>query len=137
MPARKTKPSAPSKSQPKAAVQPAARGYTSPAWERVYLMSMELAAVAKDRGLPEGAAEGEGFDVADAARELARLAALHDRAITPEGRTPAQEREDWVAIGGIGADLGNMADEDTKSVGADGLRDIAHELCYLTCDYLF
>jgi hypothetical protein len=141
MPARKAKTAKPqTKSKPAsppAAPQPADRGYTSPAWERVYLMSMELAAVAKDRGLPDAKPESEGFDVADAARELARLATLHDRAAHPEGRTPAQEREDWIAVGGIGADLGNMADEEGRSAAADGLRDIAHELCYLVCDYLF
>ncbi|HVK11710.1 MAG TPA: hypothetical protein VM597_23260 [Gemmataceae bacterium] len=138
MPARKSKQAESlKKGKPKSPAAPAERGYTSPAWERVYLMSMELAAVAKDRGLPDPGAESEGFDVSDAARELARLATLHDRAATPAGRTPAQEREDWIAVGGVGADLGNMADEEGRSAGTDGLREIAHELCYLVCDYLF
>ena len=141
MPARKSKPAkaAPTvKRQTKSpAAPPAERGYTSPAWERVYLMSMELAAVAKDRGLMEAPADSETFNPSDAARELARLATLHDRAVSPEPRTPVQEREDWIAVGGLGADLGNIADEEGRVAAADGLREIAHELCYLVCDYLF
>lgn len=137
MAARKTKATDTPKAAAKAGPKTAARGHTSPAWERVYLMAMELAALAKDRGLPESHPEAEGFDVSDAARELARVAALHDRAVTPGERTPAQEKEDWVAVGGVGADLGNMADEEGRSAAADGVREIAHELCYLVCDYLF
>ena len=41
-----------------------------------------------------------------------------------------------MAVGGVGADLSNMADE--GAVGAaDGVREVAYELCYLVCDYLF
>src|SRR5829696_10403169 len=116
---------------------PVSKGYTSPAWERVYLLAVELDAFATDLGRTAKDPEADGFDLADAARELTRLALNHNREANPEGRTPAQEKEDWVAVGGLGADLGNMADEEGRSAGADGLRDIAHELCYLVCDYLF
>ena len=78
--------------------------------------------------------DGDGFDFVDASRELARLASNHDRAINPDGRTADEEKDDWVRVGGLGADLGNMADE---RVHADDIRPIAHELCYLACDYLF
>jgi len=113
------------------------RGYTSAAWERVDLMSLELAAVARDLGLPERAEATDGFDVADAARELARLASNYNRALNPAGRNAEGEREDWVAVGGLGADLGNMADEGAVGAAADTVRAVAYELCYLACDYLF
>ena len=113
------------------------KGYSSPAWERAYLLSVELDALAKDLGLDAGEPDPEGFDLADAARELARLAGNHNRTVNPDGRTPAQEKDDWVAVGGLGADLGNMADEPAYAAVADDLRAAAHEVCYLACDYLF
>ena len=113
------------------------KGYTSPAWERVYLLSVEFAALAKELGLDADSRDPEGFDLTDAARELARLAGNHNRAVNPDGRTAAQEKDDWVAIGGLGADLGNMADEPAHAGVADEVRAIAHEVCYLACDYLF
>ena len=113
------------------------KGYTSAAWERVYLLSLELAAFAKDLGLPEKDPEADGFDLADAAREAGRLALNHNRAANPVGRTGARERDDWVAVGGLGADLGNMAGEGALGPAADGVREVAYELCYLACDYLF
>jgi hypothetical protein len=103
----------------------------------VYLLSLELAAFAKDLGLPDTAPEADGFDLADAAREAGRLALNHSRAATPGGRTAAQEKDDWVAVGGLGADLGNMAGEGAVGQAADGVREVAYELCYLACDYLF
>jgi len=116
---------------------PVSKGYTSPAWERVYLLAVELDAFATDLGRTAKDPEADGFDLADAARELTRLALNHNREANPEGRTPAQEKEDWVAVGGLGADLGNMADEGAVGAAADGVRAVAHELCYLACDYLF
>jgi hypothetical protein len=113
------------------------KGYTSAAWERVYLLSLELAAFARDLGLPDQAPEADGFDLADAAREAGRLALNHSRAATPDERTAAQEKDDWIAIGGLGADLGNMADEGAVGQAVDGVREVAYELCYLACDYLF
>ena len=113
------------------------KGYTSPAWERVYLMALEVEAFAGDPGPPERDGVEDGFDLADAAKELTRLALNQNREANPEGRTAEQEREDWVAVGGVGADLGNMADEGALGPAADGVRPIAHELCYLACDYLF
>ena len=113
------------------------KGYTSAAWERVYLLSLELAAFARDLGLPDRDPEADGFDLADAAREAGRLALNHNREATPDGRTAAQEKDDWVAIGGLGADLGNMADEGALGAAADGVREVAYELCYLACDHLF
>ena len=145
MAARKSKAKTPSPKKPKAKGKAATRaarkgppkGYTSAAWERAYLMSLELDVLAQDLGLDEPESAGEGFDVADAARELARLAANHDRAANPDGRTTEQETEDWIAVGGLGADLGNMADEGPDGRVADAVRTIAHEVCYLACDYLF
>ncbi|HKB01877.1 MAG TPA: hypothetical protein VKD90_06635 [Gemmataceae bacterium] len=113
------------------------KGYTSPAWERVYLLAVELDAFATDLGLQPRDPDADGFDLADAARELTRLALNHNREANPEGRKPAQEKEDWVAVGGLGADLGNMADEGAVGGAADGVRAVAYELCYLACDYLF
>src|SRR5207237_1832685 len=113
------------------------KGYTSAAWERVYLLSVELDAFAQELGLPDTKSEDEGFDLADAAREAGRLALNHNREANPGGRTAAQEKDDWVAVGGLGADLGNMADEGAVGPAADGVREVAYELCYLACDYLF
>jgi hypothetical protein len=110
------------------------KGFASPAWERVYLMSLELDACATQLGLKSRKRGDDGFDLVDAARELTRLAHNHHRETNPEGRTPEQEREDWIKVGGVGADLGNMAEEGTAP--AD-VRAIAHELCYLACDCLF
>ena len=121
----------------KKARSPAAKGYTSAAWERVYLLSVELEAFAQELGLPTRGEESDGFDLADAARELGRLALNHNREANPAGRTADQEKEDWVKVGGVGADLGNMADEGAAGPDADGVRAVAHELCYLACDYLF
>jgi hypothetical protein len=116
---------------------PVSKGYASPAWERVYLLAVELDAFATDLGLHARDPDADGFDLADAARELTRLALNHNREANPEGRKPAQEKEDWVAVGGLGADLGNMADEGAVGGAADGVRAVAYELCYLACDYLF
>ena len=85
-------------------------------------MSLELAAFAKDLGLPERDPETDGFDLADAAREAGRLALNHSRAATPDERTAAQEKDDWIAIGGLGADLGNMAGEGALRPAAGGVR---------------
>jgi len=112
------------------------KGYTSPAWERIYLMSVELDAIAADVGLVNRDESSDGFDVADAARELARLAANYNRETNPEGRNAESEKSDWVTVAGRGADLGNMAGEN-PGAPADAIRPIAHELCYLACDYLF
>jgi hypothetical protein len=125
--ARKRKPKTKS-SQPK--------GYTSPAWERIYLISVELDAIAADLGLPERDQSTEGFDAADAARELARLSANYNRDTNPDGRNAEAEKSDWVSVAGLGADLGNMADEN-PGAPAESIRPIAHELCYLACDFLF
>jgi hypothetical protein len=113
------------------------KGYTSAAWERIYLMSLELDAIAADLGLPDRDRRPDGFDVVDAARELARLATNYNRATNPDGRNLEGEKSDWVSVGGIGADLGNMADEEPGRPAADAVRPIAHELCYLACDFLF
>jgi hypothetical protein len=110
------------------------KGFASPAWERVYLMSLELEACAAQAPPSSRKRSENGFDLVDAARELARLAHNHHSETNPEGRTVVQAREDWVKIGGIGADLGNMAEEGTDHADT---RAIAHELCYLACDYLF
>jgi hypothetical protein len=131
-----TKPGTNGRAKRKARAGPP-RGYTSAAWERVYLLSVELDAFAKDLGLPDHVPEAEGFDLADAARELTRLALNHSREANPDGRTPAQERDDWVSVAGVGADLGNMADEGAVGRAADGVRAVAHELCFLACDFLF
>jgi len=112
------------------------KGYTSPAWERIYLMSVELDAIAADLGLPRRDQSTESFDVADAARELARLAANYNRETNPDGRNAEGEKTDWVSVAGLGADLGNMADE-KPGAAANAIRPIAHELCYLACDFLF
>jgi hypothetical protein len=111
--------------------------YSSPAWERIDRLAMKLDLLAKEIGLHTRERDPEGFDLLDAARELARLAGNHDRARNPDGRTPAQEKDDWVAIGGLGADLGNMAVEPTYAQVSEGVRAIAHEVCYRACDYLF
>jgi hypothetical protein len=139
----KRKPNAPARRTAKGARRgpagPAAgpTTYTSAGWERVFLLSLELTAVAHDLGLPKRAEATEGFDVADAARELGRLASNYDRTVNPAGRNAEREREDWVAVGGLGADLGNMADEGAAGPSADAVRAVAYELCYLACDYLF
>ena len=112
-------------------------GYASAAWERVYLLSLELDALARDLGLHAQKRDPDGFDLVDAARELARLAGNHNRGVNPDGRTTGQQKEDWVAVGGLGADLGNMADEGAVGTAAGGVRAVAHELCFLACDYLF
>jgi hypothetical protein len=112
-------------------------GYASVAWKRVHLLSVELTAIAHDLGMHAKKRDPDGFDLADAARELARLAGNHNREVNPDGRTMSQEKADWVAIGGLGADLGNMADEGILATASDGVRHVAYELCFLTCDYLF
>ncbi len=117
--------------------KPVAKGYTSAAWERVYLMSLELEALARELGITAENHAEEGFDLTDAAKEVGRLARNHDRNANPATRSADQERDDWVALGGLGADLGNMADDEPNLAAADGTRAIAYELCYLTCDYLF
>lgn len=113
------------------------KGYASPAWERVSVLSVELHGLAKRLGLDTRPRDPDGFDLLDAARELARLAGNHNRAVNPDGRTTAQEKDDWVALGGVGADLGNMADEPAHTPVADGVRAVAYEVCYLVCDYMF
>jgi len=112
------------------------KGYTSAAWERIYLISVELDAISADLGLPERDQPTESFDAADAARELARLSANYNRDTNPDGRNAEAEQSDWVSVAGLGADLGNMADENPGAPG-DAIRPIAHELCYLACDFLF
>jgi hypothetical protein len=112
-------------------------GYSSAAWERVSVLSAQLDVLARDLGLHDRDRDPDGFDLVDAAREFARLAGNHDRARTPEGRTRAQERDDWVAVGGLGADLGNMAGEAAHAGVARSVRAVAHEVCYLACNYLF
>jgi hypothetical protein len=112
------------------------KGYTSTAWERVYLISLELDAISADLGLPERNQPTESFDAADAARELARLSSNYNRDTNPDGRNAEAEQSDWVSVAGLGADLGNMADENPGAPG-DAIRPIAHELCYLACDFLF
>jgi hypothetical protein len=111
--------------------------YGSGAWERVNLLSVELDALAGNLGLRARKRDPDGFDLVDAARELARLAGNHHRDVNPDGRTTSQEKADWLAVGGLGADLGNMADEGAVAPASDGVRHIAHELCFLACDYLF
>jgi hypothetical protein len=113
------------------------RAYTSDAWERVYLLSVQLEALARDLGLHRRERDPDGFDLADAASELARLAANHDRAVNPDGRTRAQEKDDWISLAGVGADVGNMAGEAAYAAVAGGVRAVAFELCYLACNYLF
>jgi hypothetical protein len=113
------------------------KGYASPAWERVYLLSLELDAIAQELGLHKKRRDPDGFDLADAAKELGRLAQNHNQDENPVARTAEQDREDWIAVGGIGADVGNMADEGAVGAAADTVRAIAHETCYLACDYLF
>jgi hypothetical protein len=113
------------------------KGYASAAWERVYLLSLELDALAKGLGQHAKGPEADGFDLADAAKEVGRLAMNYNREANPRGRPAAGEKDDWVAVGGLGADLGNMADEGALGAAADGVREVAYELCYLACDYLF
>jgi hypothetical protein len=114
-----------------------ANRYATPAWERVYLLSLELDALAKDLGLHDQKHDPEGFDLVDAARELARLAGNHHPTLNSDGRTPAQTKDDWIAAGGVGADLGNMAAEDAHAKVAQGVRAVAYEVCYLVCNHLF
>jgi|GEM_PF-3679037 len=137
-------PMATRKGRVKSTRKPATRGkkpriaeYTSDAWERISVLAMNLEVVAADLGLHERERDPDGFDVADAARELARLSANYNRVENPEGRNLEAEQSDWVSVGGIGADLGNMADEETRADVAERVRAIAHELCYRACDYLF
>jgi hypothetical protein len=111
--------------------------YTSDAWERIAVLATNLDVIATDLGLHQRQRDPDGFDLADAARELARLAANYNRVENPEGRNLEAEQSDWVSVGGIGADLGNMADEETRADVAERVRAIAHELCYRACDYLF
>jgi hypothetical protein len=103
----------------------------------VNLLSVELDALAGNLGLHARKRDPDGFDPVDAARELARLAGNHNRDVNPDGQTTSQEKADWVAVGGLGADLGNMVEEGTIAKVADGVRHVAHELCFLACDYLF
>ena len=42
-----------------------------------------------------------------------------------------------IALAGVGADLGNMSEESESSSAMHSVRAIAHEVCYLACDYLF
>ena len=136
MPAKKRKAAPKSRAKPKA--KPAAsKDFTSPSWERVYLLALELNLIAADLGQTQGNHNDEGFDLVDAARELSRLASNHNRETNPEGRTAEQENEDWIAIAGVGADLGDMAQESESSSAMHSVRGIAHEVCYLACDYLF
>ena len=102
----------------------------------VYLRSLELDALAGNLWLHARKRDPDGFDLVDAGRELARLAGNHNRDVNPDGRTAGQQKEDWVAVGGLGADLGNMADEGALATAADGVRPVARELCFLACDYL-
>jgi hypothetical protein len=111
--------------------------YSSPAWERIHLLSVELDAFARGLGMNAKKRDPDGFDLADAARELARLASNHNPDVNRDGRTTEQEQEDWVTVGGVGADLGNMADEGTLAKAGNGVRQIAHELCFQACDFLF
>src|SRR5262245_23648299 len=112
------------------AKKPRKADFTSDAWERVSVLAMNLEVVATDLGLHERTRDPDGFDLADAARELARLASNYNRVANPEGRNAEAEKSDWVSVGGIGADLGNMADEETREDVANRLRAVAHELCY-------
>src|SRR5262245_13219946 len=137
MPAKKARQRSAPKRKPRSKTRPSRpKGYSSPVWERIYLMSVELDAIAADLGLPKRDQSTDSFDVADAARELARLAANYNRKTNPEGRNREAEKSDWVSIAGLGADLGNMAEEKPGAAAA-AIRPIAHELCYLACDFLF
>ena len=136
MPAKK--PKAAPKTRAKTKAKPAApKAFTSPSWERVYLLALELQLIANDLGQLEGTHNDEGFDLVDASRELSRLASNHNRETKPEGRNAEQENEDWIAVAGVGADLGDMAQESESSNAMHSVRAIAHEVCYLACDYLF
>jgi len=119
------------------AKKPRKADFTSTAWERVSVLAMNLEVVATDLGLNERTRDPDGFDLVDAARELARLASNYNPVANPEGRNAEAEKSDWVGVGGIGADLGNIADEETRADIAQRVRAIAHELCYRACDYLF
>lgn len=140
MPGKKSKPTPKkkpaAKSKPKTKPAPST-GFTSPSWERVYLLALELESIARDLGQLTGKHDDEGFDLVDASRELTRLASNHNREITPADRTAEQENEDWIALAGVGADLGNMSEESESSSAMHSVRAIAHEVCYLACDYLF
>jgi len=138
MASKKTKPAPKKKSaaKPKRSPAPAA-GFKSPSWERVYLLALELQLIAADLGQTRGKHDDEGFDLVDASRELSRLASNHNRENNPAGRTTEQENEDWILIAGVGADLGDMAQESGSSKAMHSVRAIAHEVCYLACDYLF
>src|SRR5262245_7150586 len=111
--------------------------YTSVGWERIAAIAADLDAVAIDLGLHEQPREPDGFDLADAAKELARLARNYNVISNPDGRNLEAEKSDWVSVGGVGADLGNMADEERLDVVAERVRIIAYELCYRACDFLF
>src|SRR5262245_64753498 len=111
--------------------------YTSPGWERIAAIAVDLDGVAIDLGLNERPRDPDGFDLADAAKELARLASNFNRVANPDGRNLEAEKSDWVSVAGIGADLGNMAEEESREDVADRVKVIAHELCYRACNYLF
>lgn len=113
------------------------RAYTSAGWERVAVLAAQLDALAGDLGAHRRGRDPDGFDLGDAARELARLAGNHDPARNPAGRTRAQEKDDWVSVAGVGADLGNMAGEAAYAGVAGGVRAVAYEVCYLACNFLF
>jgi hypothetical protein len=131
-----TKPGTNGRAKGKTTAKPP-KAYTSSAWERVYVLAVKLDAFAKDLRLPDRGPDAEGFDLTDAARELTRLALNHNREANPDGRTQAQEKDDWVSVVGVGADLGNMADEGSVGQATEGVRAVAHELCFLACDFLF
>jgi hypothetical protein len=133
----KKKPAAKPKPKPKAKSPIPVKGFDSPSWERVYLLSLELELIARELGQLSGQHDDEGFDLVDASRELARLASNHNRDNNPAGRTAEQENEDWITVAGLGADLGNMSEESGSSAAMHSVRTIAHEVCYLACDYLF
>ena len=138
MAGKKSKPAPKKKSAAKALPKPApAKGFDSPSWERVYLLSLELELIARELGQLQGKHDDEGFDLVDASRELARIATNHNRDDHPEGRSTEQENADWIAVAGLAADLGNMAEESESSSAMHSVRTIAHEVCYLACDYLF
>src|SRR5690349_4489497 len=105
MATRKRSPNAPARTGAKAgnrarvkSARPAKpRGSMSAAWERVSVLAAQLDVLAGDLGLHRRRRDPDGFDLADAARELARLAGNHDPARNPAGRTRAQEKDDWVS----------------------------------------
>jgi hypothetical protein len=111
--------------------------YSSAAWERVSELSVQLDALTRELTMHERERDPDGFDLADAARELARLAGNHDPARNPDGRTPAQEKDDWICVAGVGADVGNMSGEAAYAGVARAVRAVAYEVCYLACNFLF